>query len=124
MSEQDSSVHSQRLLEALARCNRSELYQLCRKAGYGPTPNNTRTELIQLFLNNIEPSQDGNPIDLWRQGLKGFVTERWAVLQPQLTCPIRHDINACTGCLDTQVIACVVEQRHYEQLIQLHRKKA
>lgn len=75
-----------------------------------------------MLLGELEAPQGINDIDLWRRGLKGFVHERWAVLQPQLTCPIRRDINACTGCLDTQVVTCVVEQRDNEPLIQLHRK--
>lgn len=124
MLEHDSLEHSQRLFEALSACNRTELYQLCKKAGLNPPTSASRADLIQYYLGEKEPPQEVNTIDLWRRGLKGFVSERWAVLQPQLVCPIRHDINACKGCLDTQVIACVVEQRHYEPLIQLHRKNA
>jgi len=51
---------------------------------------------------------------MWRRGLKQFVSKHWHVLQPQLTCPIKDDIDGCKGCLDTQVIACVVEQKDNE----------
>lgn len=77
---------------------------------------------MRYLLGDLEQSGETHNIDMWRAGLKGFVEERWHVLQPQLTCPIRKDINACRGCLDTQVVTCLVEQRENEQLIQLHRK--
>jgi hypothetical protein len=79
-------------------------------------------ELVELLLGDREPPKETNEIDLWRSGLKGFVQERWTTLQPQLTCPIRANIDACHGCLDTQVVTCVVEQGKNEPLIQLHRK--
>jgi hypothetical protein len=91
--------------------------------GLNPPPSASRRELCDLLLGFTESSTTESEIDLWRKGLKGFVKERWQTLQPQLTCPIRHDIDACKGCLDTQVVTCVVEQRHYEPFIQLHRKK-
>jgi uncharacterized protein (UPF0262 family) len=86
-------------------------------------PGAQRLDLMRLFLGESETPKEINEIDLWRRGLKGFVQERWATLQPQLTCPIRADIDACHGCLDAQVITCVVEQKKIEPLIQLHRKK-
>lgn len=121
-SETSSSQPSPRLLEALARCNRTELYQLCKQAGYTPATGATRDELIDQLSGRIDLPTKTTEIDRWRQGLKGFVEQHWSILQPQLTCPIRKDINACNGCLDTQVVACVVEQRECESLIQLHRK--
>src|SRR3989304_6232443 len=123
LSETNSSPLSQRLSEALDKCNRTELYQLCKRAGLQPPTAASRSELIQYLGGELEPPKETNEIDLWRRGLKGFVWERWAVLQPQLTCPIRQDINACRDCLDTQVVTCVVEQRDCEPLIQMHRKR-
>ncbi len=118
-----SSEPFQRLWESLRKCNRTELYQLCKRAGLHPPTGATHTELAQYLLGEREVPQETNEIDLWRRGLKGFVEEKWAILQPQLTCPIRRDINACHGCLDAQVITCVVEQRTQETLIQLHRNR-
>lgn len=120
--ESNSSPPSTRLSEAFDRCNRTELYQICKLAGLNPPPGSARDTLIQYLTGILEPSLDVNDVDLWRRGLKGFVQDHWHILQPQLTCPIRQDINACTGCLDVQVVSCVVEQNESEHLIQLHRK--
>lgn len=117
----DSPSPSPALLDSLHRCNRSELYQLCRRAGLLPPTDAPRDSLMGYLIGAQEGGKEPTSIDLWRRGLKGFVEDNWAVLQPQLTCPIRADINACTRCLDTQVMACVVEQREYEPLIQIKR---
>lgn len=92
-------------------------------AQLNPSPKASRDELAQLFSGLIDETKEPTNIESWRTGIRGFVQEHWHVLQPQLTCPIRHDINACSGCLDQQVVACVVEQKDCEPLIQLHRKK-
>lgn len=119
----DSLQPSQALLGSLQRCNRTELYQLCRRAKLNIPSSSSRDELASYLTGYLHPPSDPNLIDTWRKGLRGFVLENWAVLQPQLTCPIRHDINACQKCVDMQVITCVVENKDYEALIQLHRKK-
>src|SRR5262245_16995654 len=116
--DSESSTPSLRFYEDLRRCNRTELYQLCKRAGLNPRPGATHEELCELLRGDRAPSTETNEIDLWRPGLKGFVQQRCAVLQPQLTCPIRQNIDACKGCLDTQVVTCVVEQRTQEPLIQ------
>lgn len=92
------------------------------KSGLKPPSYSSKPYLVAYFLGFEVVPGERREVDTWREGLKGFVQERWAVLQPQLTCPIRADIDACKTCLDAQVVACVVEQRDYEQLIQLHRK--
>lgn len=120
--ENSSSQPSQQLSVAFDRCNRTELYQLCKRAGLNPPPGASRDEMIRYLIGMLDTVKETSAIDLWRRGLKGFVQEHWSVLQPQLTCPIRRDINACTGCLDVQVVSCVVEQGECEPLIQLHRK--
>lgn len=108
--------------EQLSRCNRTELYQMCRRRGLGAEPSASKDELIKLFLSDT-PSVTSNVFDSWRHGLTGFVFEHWKVLEPQLTCPIRSkNPKSCWGCLDTQVIACVNGTAQYEQAIQLHRK--
>lgn len=120
--EHDSYQPSPALLAALDRCNRTELYQLCVRAKKNPPSHASREELVQLFLGVKEPHTENHNIDLWREGIKGFVKEHFSVLQPQLTCPIRQDIDGCKGCLDVQVVSCIVEQKDCEPLIQLHRK--
>lgn len=78
---------------------------------------------MHLLWGTKQGGTEPTSIDLWRRGLKGFVEDNKSVLQPQLVCPIRDDINACQGCLDTQVMTCVVEQRDYEPLIQIRRTR-
>ena len=119
----DYPTPSALLQDSIHRCNRTELYQLCRRAKLHPRTSASREELMSLLLGHMEGGNDPTSIDLWRKGLKGFVEDNRSVLQPQLVCPIRDDINACQGCLDTQVMACVVEQRDYEELIQIRRNR-
>lgn len=121
-SDNGSSQPSPRLFEALSRCNRTELYQICKLTGAKPPPGASRDDLIGYLTGVMEPSKETNDVDLWRRGLKGFVQDHWQILQPQLTCPIRQDIDACHRCLDVQVVSCVVEQGENEPLIQIHRK--
>jgi hypothetical protein len=114
-------------LPDFSRCNETELYQLCRRAGVRVHPSATKVELISYLLGENEPpplSEAAHPIDSWRHGLTGFVFAHWARLEPQLTCPIKSkDPRSCWGCLDTQVIACVSQNPQNEHLIELHRKR-
>lgn len=106
----------------MERCNRTELYQVCRGAGLNPSPRASREDLIQLLLALRDRSSETHGIDLWRNGIKGFATQYYHVLQPQLTCPLRQSLDACKNCLDSQVVACLIEQGDKEHLIRLHRK--
>ena len=71
-----------------------------------------------------------HPIDSWRHGIIGFLSDHWSTLEPQIKCPaknLRHPTHPnprpCFGCLDTQVISCVARNdSKVEHLIQLHRK--
>lgn len=108
----------------LYRCNETELYQLCRRAGLPIHPSATKEYMINVLIGEEEPNPQEHPIDSWREGITGFVFEYWQRLEPQLTCPIRSkDPKSCWGCLDTQVMACVVQNPSNEYRIQLHRKK-
>jgi hypothetical protein len=108
-------------------CNDTELYQLCRKAHIPVVPGTPKEVMIALLLGEKEPdpiTEGTHPIDSWRHGLAGFVLDHWSVLEPQITCPIKSkDPRACFGCLDTQVVTCVVQNPNNEQLIELHRRK-
>lgn len=107
----------------LGKCNDTELYQLCRKAGIPVLPSTKRMELIAYLTGAQDPEPSEHPIDAWRHGLTGFVFDHWSVLEPQLTCPIRtKDPNSCWGCTDTQVITCVVQNPDNEEAIRLHKK--
>lgn len=83
----------------------------------------TRVELISSLLGDKdEEDPDIHPIDRWREGLIGFILDHWITIEPQITCPAK-DIKGtnpkpCFGCLDQQVVACVVSnQGRNEQLI-------
>jgi len=107
---------------ALERCNHTELYQLCRKLNLPALPSMTREQLAHLMVGE-ESEAVPNVFDSWRHGLAGFVLQHWTVLQNQVSCPLRsQDPQACFGCLDTQVVSCVVGNPKNEHLILRHRK--
>lgn len=107
----------------LARCNHTELYQLCRQLGLPALPSMTREELATLMLGDTPAQTYPHPFDAWRNGLAGFVLSHWHVLQNQVSCPLRsQDPRSCFGCLDMQVVSCVVGNPKNEHLIKLHRK--
>ena len=97
-------------------------------------PASTREELINYLMGEQEPpelDEADHPVDSWRHGIIGFVSDHWAVLEPQLTCPakdLRHPTTPnprpCFGCLDTQVFTCIVKNSgKNEHLINTHRPK-
>lgn len=104
-------------------CNHTELYQLCRARDLPVLPSMPREQLAGLLLGELTPEAQPHTIDSWRHGLAGFVLSHWHVLQNQVTCPLKSkDPLSCFGCLDTQVVSCVVGNPKTEHLIQLHRK--
>ncbi len=114
-------------LPDFSRCNETELYQLCQRAKIRVHPSATKIELISYLTGEQEPPplrENEHPFDSWRQGLTGFVFEYWERLEPQLTCPIKSkDPRSCWGCLDAQVITCIIQNPKNEHLIELHRKR-
>lgn len=116
------------LTEEDCRClNHTEAYQLCRRAGIPCSPHESTETLIAYLLGLQTPlnmTEATHPIDSWRTGIGGFVEDHWQKLQPQLTCPIRSgDFRSCFGCLDAQVIECIVKNPRNENVIALHRRK-
>lgn len=108
----------------LHACNHTELYQLCRNAGIQAHPAMPREELMGLLVSELPNFMAPNhPIDSWRHGLAGFVLDHWKTLQNQVTCPLKSaDPKACFGCLDTQVVTCLIKNPSNEPLIRRHRK--
>jgi len=105
------------------RCNHTELYQMCRELNLPAIPSMTREQLAALMIEEVPADVPPNAFDSWRHGLAGFVLSHWAVLQNQVSCPLRtQDPRACFTCLDTQVVSCVVGNPKNAHLIQLHRK--
>ncbi len=105
------------------KCNHTELYQLCRMRNLPALPSMSREQLAELMFSETQPEVLPHSIDSWRHGLAGFVLSHWHVLQNQISCPLKSkDPMSCFGCLDTQVVSCVVGNPKNEHLIQLHRK--
>ena len=120
-------MNSSALLEQL---NHTELYQLCRAAGLHVSPAASREELMAYLIGDAEPppmNETTHPIDSWRHGIINFLLDHWAVVEGQLKCPARQlmtDKRPCFQCLDTQAIACVVQNPgRKEHLIRSHRPK-
>lgn len=125
------------VMEALEACNHTELYQLCHLVGLQPQPHFTREALIHKLAGE---SPEAGPliitedaptiIDSWRHGLYGFVSDHWKELQNQISCPLKSKdpkevlpvVDACFGCLDMQVMACVVTNPGNEAHIEKYRK--
>jgi hypothetical protein len=64
-----------------------------------------------------------NPLDAWRNGLAGFVLDYWKSLQTQVRCPLMsQDPNSCFGCLDMQVVKCIVTNAVNEHLIERYKR--
>lgn len=110
--------------ELFDRCNHTELYQFAREAGHNVQPNWDRDSLIRVIIGDVEPPNAEHDIDEWRLALMRFVIDHRTTLESQLTCPAKTmDPRACFNCVDAQVIACLVENKQYKKLIQIHRKK-
>ena len=111
----------------LARCNHTELFQICRKAGIPVLPNYPRELLIALLEGFQEPQPVRHSVDDWRDAIMTFVDEYYAKLRAQLTCPAQtRDPKACYGCVDAQVYACLIENEQgrpfIEKYYQLRKK--
>lgn len=112
------------VLASLEACNRTELYQLCIRSGLNVQPNSSRQYLIGVLMGEEAESNLPNAIDTYRVAIMQFVEDHWAVLEPQLTCPAKtRDPKACFGCVDAQVMTCIVQNPDNEHLIQLHRTR-
>ena len=113
---------SLKILDDLLQCNRSELHQLCIKAGLVVSPKLSREDLAKTLVGVLEEGTE-NPLDPWRHGLATFVLKHWTVLQNQITCPLKSkDPLSCFGCLDAQVITCLNDNDKYISDIQLLKK--
>lgn len=105
------------------RMNLTELYQTCRAAGLVVLPNNSRQNFVAYLLGEKEPPTISHGIDSWRNGIMGFLIEHWKQVETQLTCPARSkDPRSCFGCVDTQVVSCLVSNEPDLHQIRIHRK--
>ena len=114
-------------------CNHTELYQLCVRAQIPVLPNESREMMISYLEGESEPvlqKEGDHPIHAWRNGIIRFVDDYWKQIETQLDCPVRKlrdlehpDLRPCFGCIDTQVIACIVDNEDNERLIEERKKK-
>lgn len=107
------------------KCNHTELYQACRKAGMNVLPSETRENMIAFLEGTKEFQETYNSIDDWRDAIMKVLLSHWKVVASQLTCPAKSgDPKACYQCVDAQAISCVVTQSEPDQkLIALRRSK-
>ena len=106
--------------------NYTELYQSCLRAGLLVKPTESRERLISLLEGWEDPDliEEDNVFHSWRLGLINFLNEYWRRIETQVTCPARHlrdpvnpNPRPCFGCIDTQVVTCLVQNRENEPRI-------
>ena len=133
--------HSDPTRELYDACNRTELYQLCMRVGLVVSPAMPREKLVSYLIGDEIPPPLEHPVHVWRNGLIGLIEDYWTGIEAQLRCPAKElgppakegeppkpepsDPKAplaCYRCIDTRVLACLVENAKHESLIQLHRK--
>lgn len=111
--------------------NHTELYQACLNAGILVRPSESREDMIAFLEGWKEPpviTDADHVFHTWRHGIIGFLNEYWRRLETQLVCParmMRHPTNPnpkpCFGCLDTQVVYCLVTNLENAKFIEAHR---
>jgi hypothetical protein len=115
-----TSTSSSSIFDSL---NHTELYQTARAAGFVVLPSEPRANLIAYLLGEKEPPPIEHNIDMWRNGIMQFLIDHWKQVETQLTCPAKSkDPRACFGCVDTQVVSCLVNNEGDLHKIRLHRK--
>lgn len=119
--------------DAFADLNRTELYQLCRRAGLKVNPAWDRPQLVAAIQDSV-PNDCAveHPIDELREALIELISQYWRTLQPQLKCPAKYlkhfdpekrDPRPCFGCSDVQVMTCVSTQdpANLQRIYQIRR---
>ena len=112
---------------SLEKVNDTELYQLCKRAELPVLPNDSREDMAKLLTGELERPRVGSSVDRWRRGILLFAEDHWKVLQNQTTCPLKNpdgsfNNQGCHGCLDTQVMSCVVDNDAYRTTIEKYMK--
>lgn len=106
-------------------CNETELFQIARRAGLRVLPSLPKERLIRCLLDEEEPPPIGDhSIDEWRITIMQFVLEHRRKIESQLTCPAKTmDPRACFGCVDAQVLSCLVNnEANMNELVTLRKK--
>lgn len=116
---------------AYARYNFTEIYQMCIRAKLLVRPNESRDQMIALLEGEIEPpdvDESDNVFNSWRLAFIEFLLEHWKKIETQITCPAKAlkdpknpNPRPCFGCIDAQVIVCILQNSESEDLISAHR---
>lgn len=113
----------QDLIDHLLRCNRTELQNMCRRAGTPFDPAWTKDTLAKALLGMVQASRE-NPIDSMRDGIMRYLIDHRRSLSAQITCPARSfDPKACYGCPDARPIHCFITQHPATQTQMEMRRK-
>lgn len=96
------------------RLNRTELYQLVRRAGIAASPRQSSEQLIALLVGTSEEVPI-SPYDDMRAAVFAFVDENWLKVKSQLSCPAKakHPL-ACYGCVDAKAVHCITSSPSME----------
>lgn len=127
--------------DTLEAANRTELYQLCRRAGLTVHPTASRLDMLAYLYGEKKPPRVEHPVNLWRTGLIDLIQDYWVMVEAQLSCPAKElgppaGLNeppkpdpsnhrapkACYTCEDARVFFCVIDNTQHENLIKLKRK--
>ena len=118
--------------------NRTELYQLCKKAGMKVNPMNSKRNLAMFLSGELAPPamvEENHPVDMWRWAIIDLISEYWMSLKAQVKCPAKYlkhpdpekvNPKPCFGCPDQQVMHCVADNFVQEDRLRAHiarRKK-
>jgi len=108
MSSSKVSPENREYYELFDRCNRSELYQIARKANLRVQPEYSKDALIRAIISEDECPEKNPSVDEWRRAIMRFLIDHRKVLETQISCPARSfEEDACFACIDMQVMHCV-----------------
>lgn len=106
-------------LDDFSKINKTELYQLCVRAGLRVSIGSSREQLIDALVHQDPVA--GNVgvhlpiVESTREFIYYTLREHWTELQPQLKCPARNFVHPdpsvqnkqpCSGCIALQVLSC------------------
>lgn len=125
-SERSSERHSpEPVTDGLEFYNHTELYQLARALNLPVYPHTATGDVRSLLREEaVSAEYKSHPIDEYRHGIMQMLLEYWDGVSAQLSCPAKSgDPRACFGCIDSQVLSCVVENRDHLVTIRNLRKQ-
>ena len=126
MKPSNVSPENAELYELYNRLNHTELYQIARRNGFSVFPDLAREALIRIIIGDVPPPETApHVIDEWRRAIMRFIIDHRRVLETQINCPAQSfKEDACSACIDTQVLHCLISNgaENYK-LIELRKKK-